>query len=271
MSAKSRIGRDTLKDFRKLLQKKYRKEEQKFIVEGTRLVTEVLNSDWTIAALLVSSDYLSKEASKDIIHRAKERKITIYEIAEQDIRKLSETVTPQGILAIVEMKEFELNKVSKTLDHSSIIVALENIADPGNVGTILRTCDWFGVDAVLLNRTCADIYNPKVVRATMGALFHLPVYPEVDLADVFRKEKHHGFNVVATAVGEGKFIKSRPRLGKLALVFGNEANGISPELKEIANEIVTIPQFGKAESLNVAVSCGIILSACKLALHQPSP
>ena len=149
------------------------------------------------------------------------------------------------------------------LPPGSLVVALDRVSDPGNVGTIIRTCDWFGADAVVLDRDTVEFTNPKLTRSTMGSMFHLPVYSDVDLPDIIAKAKKKGFTVYATTLAESKSIPTK-FAGKSIIILGSEAHGVRPELLRQADELLSIPKFGKAESLNVAISCGVILGSWRL-------
>ena len=140
-----------------------------------------------------------------------------------------------------------------------MIVALENISDPGNLGTIIRNCDWFGVNNILLSKECAEIYNQKVIRASMGSLFHLSIIEENDLINSLKDLKTKNYDIV-TADLDGENLYKFKRGKDIAIVFCNEANGPSKELLKISNRKITIPQKGKAESLNVASASAVILS-----------
>ena len=263
MSTFHTITQAKLKSFQKLTQKKYREEEKKFLVEGVHLVEEALESDWEIESLLICPVIL-KIKTEGIEHRAKGKGIEILELSDWEFEKLSDTVTSQGIIAIVKAQKRSLNELLKNLPTQSLLVALEEIGDPGNVGTILRTCDWFGVQGILLSNATVELYSPKVVRASMGAIFHLPIIDDVDLGAALHTVRAAGFKVIATVSEEGSTLSSYEFPDKCVIVFGNEARGVSPEVKHGADGLLTIPKFGKAESLNVGIACGVVLSAVRI-------
>lgn len=250
----TRATQPQLKSFARLSQKKYRRAERKFVVEGVRSVEEALNSGWEIDAVLLSSGGSDRRA--DLVETARDKGVPILEVSERDLARLSDTVTSQGVLAIVSARVRKLSELWKGGRRSLLIVALDAVSDPGNVGTIIRTCDWFGADAVLLDPDTAELYNPKVVRSTMGSLFHIPIYDEVNLVDACREAKKNGYTIAVTALEGG----SPPAFDERCLIIlGSEARGVKPELLRCADRLVTIPKFGQAESLNVAVSCGVML------------
>jgi TrmH family RNA methyltransferase len=258
-----------LKSVARLTQKKFRHEERKFIVEGLRAVEEALESDWRVEMLLVGDPILSKGDAAPAMRSARAKKCPIYEVSAAEIERLSDTITSQGILAVVSIKGDGADKDLSALPNRAVVVALDGIADPGNAGTMLRTCDWFGVDAVLMGRNSVDLYSPKVVRGAMGSIFHLQILPEVDLLKSVRLARKGGFKVFVT-VAPGNSSSTTPLFpmktlpGKILLIFGNEAHGVSKELMNEADGHISIPKFGRAESLNVAISCGVILGAIRL-------
>jgi len=223
-----------------------------------------MNSGWEVGMLLVNRAVLTKGEGTRVLEAAENRNCPVYEISRQEVGKLSDTVTSQGILAVVSMKEYLPEELWPDLSGQSLIVGLDGISDPGNVGTILRTCDWFGVDAALIESSGVELYSPKVMRSAMGSIFHLPVLPDVDLLQQVRLARKNGFQIfVTTASGESPFRgKSFPP--RCMFIFGNEARGVSPEVMEEADTLVSIPKFGKAESLNVAIACGVILGGLRL-------
>jgi TrmH family RNA methyltransferase len=134
------------------------------------------------------------------------------------------------------------------------------VSDPGNLGSILRTCDWFGVDLVILGKGCVELYNEKVVRSTVGSIFHLRVAEDVDLVETLPEMKSWGFSVVALSADAKQAYNEFRFAGKSALVMGSEAHGLSRPVRSIVDTSVRIPRFGQAESLNVGVACGIVLA-----------
>lgn len=293
MKSFERISQSRLKSYSKLTQKKYRQSDRKFLVEGVHLVEEALKSEWEVESLVVSGEWVGKENGKQISveHRAEspairginselramsdERGVVsmkqildgceapIYYINDMEFTKLSDTVTSQGIIAVVKIKEYATQDFWKKLPKRAIIVALDNVADPGNVGTILRTCDWFGVDGVLLSKNTVDLFNPKVVRGTMGAIFHLPIISNVDFGFMIQDSRQYGFKVITTVLNGGEPLNRFLFPERSIIIIGNEARGVSQVVQEYAEKSVTITKYGEAESLNAAISCGIILNALR--------
>jgi TrmH family RNA methyltransferase len=250
MNPESRI-----KYYSSLKQKKYREKENKFLIEGIHLLEECLKSDYHIETVFICENLL--KSRNDLIYGLiAEKKIPVVHIKNKDFIKLSDTDNPQGIMAVVEKKS------AGKIDYSSskLIVALDGISDPGNLGTIIRTCHWFGVQKLLLSTGSVDLYNPKVVRSTQGSLFHVIVLEKIDLTDELRKLSELGFNVIFLDVNADNELENMPVQGTNALVFGNESEGISNKLLNSSYRRFKIKGYSDCESLNLAVSCGIALN-----------
>lgn len=263
MNTHTHITQSRLKLFQKLTQKKYRKEERKFLIEGIHLAEEALDSGWEVEALLVCPDIL-RDRAENIERRAKSGGVEVYEISERELSKLSDTVTSQGIIGVVTERQAEHQGFWKSQPKKSLVVAMENIADPGNAGTMLRTCDWFDVQGVVMSAGTAELFNPKVVRSSMGAIFHLPVLQDVDVNSVMKEAKQHGYTILVTASAGGSSLSSFSVPDKSLIIFGNESTGVSHHIQSLADTIITIPKFGKAESLNVGVACGVVLGSIRM-------
>ena len=237
-----------LKILSKLNQKKYRSEYGCFIVEGKKGVSEAIASGKEVIQLVMTRQFANQEKNFG------ENQETLI-VDEKDFAKLAETVTPSGIAAIVRMPNDDLETIKKT----KLITILEDIRDPGNLGTIIRTADWFGLDAILLIGG-ADPYQAKVVRSSMGSIFHLPIVTsqngEADLIEL----KKTGFKIVVTRPELADSRKIVNFKDKTAIVFGNESKGTSKEIDQLADQSLSIPKHGQAESLNVAVSFGIVIN-----------
>ena len=235
---------------RKLAQKKYRNELKLFVAEGLRLCEEVPPAQ--IEFGFYTREFLSDERARRLIERL-EKFAPLEEISSSTLEKLSDTQTPQGILLVARQKFSTLEGVAA----KKIVVALDGVQDPGNVGTILRTAAAFDCGVILLEGS-AEIFNPKVIRASMGAIFYLP------FAVMVREEFLRAMSsreILAAAVDDSAEIYYRHdfRKSSVAIVFGSEANGVSKEILDAARKIF-IPMNGHAESLNVATSAAIIIS-----------
>ncbi len=235
------VSKNQIKLITSLQQKKYRSINQLFFAEGIKVIQELVESNFELVHLYTTQNDF-EEVSND--------KKTI--ISENDLKKISALATPNTCLAI-----FKIPTEKKT-NESGLILALDSIRDPGNLGTILRLCDWFGIEQLICSKETVDIYNPKVVQATMGSIARVNVN-YVDLESFIDKTKLAVFGTFMD--GNNIYKTDLPQEG--IIVMGNEANGISPELERLIKNRLTIPRFGtlqKTESLNVATATGIILS-----------
>jgi TrmH family RNA methyltransferase len=253
-----RLSGNELKHLRSLTQKKVRQNEKKFLLEGWRALKEFLNSPFEAALVAVLPSYLEDPDYRKILDAVRERKIPVKEITEKELRTVSETVHAQGVVAVVHQRTTSLTP--SVFDQVRIVVAADAISDPANLGSIIRTADWFGVDLVVLGRGCVELYNDKVVRTTVGSLFHLRIADGVDLAATAPQFKEAGFRLLALSADGRMSYDKVDWDGKTVVFVGNEAHGVSKEVRSVADEVVKIPREGRAESLNVGVACGIVLA-----------
>lgn len=245
------MTKNELKYYSSLLTKKYRKEEKKFLVEGFKLVDEALKSNFICEKIFFTNNF--KENHLDLVEKFSNHKISFEIISKKEIEKISDVKTSQEIVAVF------LEKLKgKTYFNSKIIVALENINDPGNFGTILRNCDWFGITEIIASGDCAEILNPKVIRASAGSVFHLNINEDVNFIDTLLKLKNDGYKLLCSDLN-GIEVSKIQMNEKIILAFSNEANGPTETLTKISDEIITIPRKGSAESLNVANASAVIL------------
>lgn len=251
-----------------LTQKKFREREHKFLIEGPHLVEEALNAAWEIEAVVVTSGAGANRKLHNLLDRIRDSNIALFEASAREFDILSDTVNSQGIVGSAMMRDLDPTRLWRNARDRAIIVGLNNAADPGNVGTIIRTCGWFGATALLLDRGSVDIYNPKIVRAAMGALFYLDIYPNLNLIDEMLEAKKNDFTLCITAVQGAVRLAGYTFPPKTFVVFGNEAHGVDQSLRDRADISITIPKFGNGESLNVAVSCGIVLHAAVASLNN---
>lgn len=238
------LSKSQVKYIQSLDQKKHRDEESLFIAEGPKLVKEILQSG--------NAELRNLYALKHWILDNKEFLSTanITEVNEAELERISQLKTPNYVLAI--FKKFEIKHPATK---NKISLALDAIRDPGNLGTIIRIADWFAIDEIICSNDCADVYNPKVVQATMGSLARVNIF-YTDLP-IWLKEQDVR---IYGALLEGKDITKMSALKEGLLIIGNESNGIRQELLPYINEKVTVPKKGSAESLNAAIATGIILS-----------
>lgn len=254
------ISKADLKDIRSLKQKKQRKKRELFLAEGFRIVREAIASELPVLRVLFTKEFSESVGHRGIVKELGRKRIQYEEVSSREFRSIADTDTSQGILAVVRQRQRPLEEFMREPEEYQLVVGLDAVSDPGNLGTMLRTCDWFGVDMLLLGKGTVDAFNPKVVRSSMGAVFHVPLVEDVDLDSALRELQNRSFSIVATDMS-GKVLdhaSSLPR--KTAVIFGNEAWGVRPSLMAIADHRIRIRGFGRAESLNVSVACGVILS-----------
>ncbi len=235
------LSKNDIKFITSLTQKKYRIQEGLFIAEGVKLVSEMIQSHFGVHQLFATSDFKT-ELDVSFITR----------ISEMELKKISQQVSPNEVVGIFKIP------IQKTIDYKGLILVLDSIQDPGNMGTIIRLCDWFGVSKLVCSPNTVDCFNPKVVQSTMGSLARVAVY-YIDLENYLLKATTPVF--LSLLDGKNVYQKDFPEGG--IIVMGNEANGISNNLKKTGFQSITIPRFGensKAESLNVATATAILLS-----------
>ena len=242
-----------IKHIKKLKEKKYRQQYGEYVVEGLKLIKEAINENAKISKIIICESEDNTEMIENHLR---------YEIARFDcvlvphniFKTLYDVETPQGIMAIIEKSH-----ASKKIDfNTDIIVALDDVQDPGNLGTILRTIDSIGLKQVLVSKNTVDCYNSKVIRSTMGAIFRVNVIECDDLCNTLTLTKNNGFKIMVTSLKAKKSIYD-VKYQKKVIVVGNEANGVSESVIKLADEKLIIPMRGKTESLNVAVATGVIL------------
>jgi TrmH family RNA methyltransferase len=251
------ISQTELKYLRSLQQKKFRDATRKFLLEGWRPLVDALHSDFCVEMIVVLPAKDRNPEQREILALAGKRNIPIKELKEKQLGQISDSVHSQGIVALVRQKAAVFD--AGFLRTARFLVACDRVSDPGNLGTILRTCDWFGVDAVLLSAGCVSLYNDKVIRSTAGSVFHLSVFEDIDLAAGLGDLKSRGFALIGSALDRKPF-QTYMFPAKTVLILGNEARGISPELTLRTDELLSIPRIGRAESLNVGIACGILLA-----------
>jgi TrmH family RNA methyltransferase len=247
------LSKNQLKYYSNLNQKKFRMLEQKFLVEGQKLIIEALKAKLHCEVILTTSSF--RETNLSFFKNQIIQHTAIELISHNELERISDTQTPQGLISVFEIPKHKPLNPSK----EKLIVALESISDPGNLGTIIRSCDWFGINYIFLTTDCAEVYNPKVIRASAGSAFHANVIEIENFYEELKKLKENNFKILIADLN-GEEIYGFKRSEKSAIVFSSEAHGPSQELINIADHILTIPKKGKAESLNVASAAAVFLS-----------
>lgn len=244
---------EIIKNIRKLKEKKYRDLSNSYIIEGIKLIKEAIAEKKQIKQIVVCEENINNGGIDQKL---------LYEIAKYEciyvtkkiFSLISDVQNPQGIMAVIEKRNSEDN-----IDYKEdVIVVLDGIQDPGNLGTILRTIDSVGLKQVIVSKETADAYNPKVVRSTMGAIFRVNIIESDNLIETLKNLRKHKYKVMATSLETNNNIYDVD-YNKKVIVIGNEANGVSQEILDFADEKIKIPMLGRTESLNASVATSIIL------------
>jgi RNA methyltransferase, TrmH family len=240
------ISKSQVKYIQSLGQKKSRDAENKFVAEGPKTVSELLQAkNCKVIQAFAIRKWIGNNA-----HTSQHTEII--EVSEDELKKISQLTTPNQVLAIAEKIKWDNGPEIK----GTISLALDVIQDPGNLGTIIRTADWFGIKNLFCSVDCADVYNPKVVQSTMGSITRV----RVEYVDLNLWIKQNSDIRIYAAVLNGRDVTNMDKLTEGIIVIGNESKGVSEDIMQFVNVQVTIPAKGRAESLNAAVAAGIILS-----------
>ena len=253
-----------LKRIRSLHLKKFRDAENAFLAEGVRLCEEALVSKVHIRQAVITEQAMSNARIMKIVEQCRRKDIPIFKATSEQFNLLSEEQSPQGVAFVVSK-----SSTKKMLRSAKLILALDHLQDPGNLGTILRSAEWFGVSEILLSSGCVDVYNSKVVRSSMGAIFRLEIH-KVDLAQILGDLLAVGFRIIVTAAGAATALPDVTPSDHDVLVFGNEGSGIAPEIIELQNTAVAIDGGEHGESLNAAAAASIFLYHFKTATRTNS-
>lgn len=248
------LSKNTVKFIKSLHQKKYRLESGKFFVEGEKSLVEVLQSSFTVDLLLVTQEFATKHAAL-----LSGKAFEVLFVTPNQLEQLGQYQSNDSALAVVQMKPNQAFFPEK----GELILALDGVRDPGNLGTIIRIADWYGIKKLIFSTHTAEFYNPKVIQSSMGSFTRVQFYYG-DLAQAFQEWK---LPVYGTFL-EGKSIHELTNPTPGVLLLGNESQGISKEVEKWVSSKITIPSFGKAESLNVAIATAIFCDNFKRLVHQ---
>lgn len=248
-----------IKYIRRLANHRFRDKEKKFLVEGIRFVEEILASGWPVEMLVYSKKINDNPRVKNILETAAARRVSMFEVEDDIFGELAETSTPQGIIAVATQRRYTPDDLTISEGDTALLVLVDGVQDPGNLGAIVRSADAAGAGGVVLLKGTADIYNPKALRATMGSIFHLPVIQGAAADDVIPYLSRRGIKIVAGDPRASRVLFEVDFKVPCAIAVGGEAGGIGDLIKESVDELARIPMPGRAESLNVAISAGIML------------
>ena len=234
----SSLKNEIIKYAYKLKDASFSKKENKLIIESEHLIE--MAKDELIEVFVLKPTKL-------------DNKITQYIVSKEIMEKLSSGKSPAKVIGII-------NSTIKTIDrNSNILVYLDNIQDPGNVGTIIRTADAANISAVILTKGCVDLFSPKVLRSTMGSVFHMPIFEGMNINEIILQMRKSGYKIIASHLRGQINYYDEDLNGRIAIIVGNEANGISDETAELSDRLVKIPMPGRAESLNASVAASIMI------------
>ena len=244
---------ELIKHIRKLKDKKYRDESNEYVVEGVKLVEEAVKENAKIKQIIVCEDTTrTYEIPTHIMLEI--AKYECISVSDKIFNIITQVTNPQGIMAIIEKNAQDV-QIDYTQD---IIVVLDDVQDPGNLGTILRTVDSIGLNQIIVSKGTADAFNSKVVRSTMGAIFRIKIIEVENLAQVIKEMRKHHFKLMVTSLQTKNSIYDID-FNKKIIVIGNEANGVSKEIQDMADEKAKIPMLGRTESLNASVAAGVVM------------
>ncbi len=243
------------KYLRSLLQKKYRDREGIFLAEGVRLCEEALDAPVILKQAIVSNSALEHDRIRACVYSCLDQNIEVFSSTERQFKSISDESSPQGIVLVIQKPHAP--HVPRKKDN--VVLMLDALQDPGNLGTILRSAEWFGIQTIISGKGCVELYNPKVVRSAMGAVFRCAVLEQAHLDHQLNVCKSMGFRILGAVLHGSQELKHIRASGHDVLVIGNEANGISDSLSPYLDETVSIPQKGAGESLNAAVAAAIFM------------
>ena len=256
-----------LRAARRLMRRKDRHIERRFLVEGPQAVSEGLRRPGTVIEVIIADDSL--DHYRELLDTASNAGARLAVASARAVDDLAGTVTPQGLVAVCQM--VDVPAVEALAGSPRLAVLCDQVRDPGNLGTVIRSADAFGADAVLVSRDSVDVYNAKTVRATTGSLFHLLLAIGVDLAEAVTLARESGLQVFGADAAAANKINHLAQSGELAeptmWVMGNEAWGLPPEHQSLLDQLVALPLYGRAESLNLSTAAAVFLYASATAQH----
>ncbi|MEJ6950014.1 TrmH family RNA methyltransferase [Natronospora cellulosivora (SeqCode)] len=249
-----------IKYLKKLYDRRKRRDEGKFILEGYRIIEEALKAQARIDNVFMTPDFLKSKQGEDLkikINNMKDQ-VSITVISEKLLEKIADTSSPQGVIALANEKKYDLESL---FDRAKRLLLIDRVQDPGNMGTIIRTAVAAGIDGILILKGSVDIYNLKVLRSTMGAIFNISIIKDLSLDDFFSfyNSNKNEFKLISTALNTEKYYYDIEYPDNLIIAIGNEANGLKDEIIKNSDYIVKIPIIGEIDSLNAAIATGIIV------------
>lgn len=243
---------------RDLKKRKHRETTGRFLVEGINFVDDAIKSGVGFDCLILTEKICYKDKGKKLFQNAQSQGIPLFFVEGDVFVGLADTETPQGVLGIASMPVWNVEQAIRSQD--ALLLALDGLQDPGNLGTIIRSSDGVGVNGVFLGKGTVDFYNPKVLRSTMGSVFRIPVFSRVNLVSLLLRLREAGFKIVAADPRASlKYYQADFKKGRFLILIGNESHGIREELLELVDLSVCIPLRDEVESLNAAVAAALML------------
>ncbi len=249
-------------ELRKLSQRKYRRAQNRFSVEGLQLLAMALDSGHTPLDVFFCEENFTGEIAPALLTRLHDAGGTLNPVSQSVMRAISERDTPQGIIATFPLFAVSPQEILAAQLGNALVLVLDRLQDPGNLGTLIRTADAVGAAGVILLEPCVDPFDPKTVRGSMGSLFNIPIAQTKDLAALANLLRRDGYKITGADGYQGDLpwdMTSEALSGRVALVLGNEARGLSLDVRARLTHWVRLPLLGKAESLNVAIAGGVLM------------
>ncbi len=251
-----------IKELQQLSKKKNRYAQQSYMIEGIRFIESALDKQVQLNDVFYSSDLKDNQRGMQIIQKVIAKNIRLHEVSSKLFCSISDTVNSQGILAIAPMPQIDVSDTNG-LETAKLSIILDRIQDPGNLGTIIRTADAAGIRDVVLIKGTTDPFSTKVLRSTMGSIFDVRLH-FMETEEVIHLMKENGIRLTVTSLEASNFHYELSVANPLSLVIGNEGNGVSKAFNEAADELIKIPMYGGAESLNASVAAGIVMYDCAI-------
>lgn len=250
------IKNPLIKEIKSLYRRKERRKLGLFIVEGIKIIEEIIDMNYSFKNILYTDSLLRNKDGNSLFDKIRDVG-SLIKLPENVFKEISDTENPQGVLGLVYIKTYNIEELN--VDGNRFLLYLDGVQDPGNMGTIIRTADAFNIDGIILRDGCVDPYNPKVVRATMGSIFRVPIYFESNGIDEIKRLKALGMKIYSTSL-ENSLDINKVDLNRSSIVtIGNESKGVSREIYDLSDSLIKIPMPGSSESLNVGVAASIIM------------
>ncbi len=254
------VSNPLIKEIKSLHKKKARQKTGLFIIEGIKIIKEALDNNYFLKYILYTDELKNTQEGRDFFKEIENLTNLIY-VSENVFREISDTESPQGIIGLAMVNYRSIEEISNS--KPSFYIYLDSLQDPGNMGTIIRSGDGFNIDGIIISEGTVDPYNSKVVRATMGSIFRMPIYFVRDGLESLQSLKEKGMKLISTCLDTDKSLKEVDFKESIILTIGNESQGVSKEVFDLSDDLIKIPMPGKAESLNAAVAASIIMYELK--------